>query len=154
MSIQEVKKKLHHYCAYQERCHQEVNEKLHELGVDADTAEEVVHHLITEGFLNEERFARLFASGKFRQKKWGRLKIIRELEQRNLSFACIKAGLAEIDPIEYQETLGVLLSRKVAVVDAPNVFTLRDRVSRYAILKGFEPELVWRELKALVPDRS
>lgn len=153
MSIQEVKKKLHHYCAYQERCHKEVIKKLSELGVDADTTEVIIHHLITEGFLNEERFARLFASGKFRQQKWGRLKIVRELEQRDLSTACIKAGLTEIDPTEYKETLNTLLSRKANEVVASNTYTLRDRVSRYAISKGFEPELVWRELKVIVPDK-
>lgn len=153
MTVQEAKIKLYRYCAYQERCHQEVEEKLRELGVRGDTADEVIHHLISEGFLNEERFAKNFASGKFRLKHWGRLKIVRELEQRNVSSHCIRAGLREIEGDAYTTTLGELLKKKAENTEAENVFTLRDKVSRFAIQKGFEPELVWALLKKLIPDR-
>lgn len=153
MTVQEAKIKLYRYCAYQERCHQEVEEKLRELGFRGDPADEVIHHLISEGFLNEERFAKNFASGKFRLKHWGRLKIVRELEQRNVSTHCIRAGLREIDEREYTIALGELLKRKADQTEAANVFTLRDKVSRFAIQKGFEPELVWTLLKQLVPGR-
>lgn len=153
MTVQEAKIKLYRYCVYQERCHQEVEEKLRELGVRGDSVDEVIHHLISEGFLNEERFAKNFASGKFRLKHWGRLKIVRELEQRNVSMHCIRAGLREIDEGEYAIALGELLKRKAGQTEAENVFTLRDKVSRFAIQKGFEPELVWTLLKQLIPDR-
>lgn len=153
MTVQEAKIKLYRYCAYQERCHQEVEEKLRELGVRGDSSDEVINHLISEGFLNEERFAKNFASGKFRLKHWGRLKIVRELEQRNVSTHCIRAGLREIDEREYAISLGELLKRKASQTEAANVFTLRDKVSRFAIQKGFEPELVWTLLKQQIPDR-
>lgn len=153
MTVQEAKIKLYRYCAYQERCHQEVEEKLRELGVRGDLADEVIHHLISEGFLNEERFAKNFASGKFRLKHWGRLKIVRELEQRNVSTHCIRAGLREIEDEVYAIALRELLKRKADTTEAENVFTLRDKVSRFAIQKGFEPELVWTLLKQLIPDR-
>lgn len=153
MTVQEAKIKLYRYCAYQERCHQEVEEKLRELGVRGDAADEVIHHLISEGFLNEERFAKNFASGKFRLKHWGRLKIVRELEQRNVSSHCIRAGLREIEDETYAVALSELLKKKADITEAENVFTLRDKVSRFAIQKGFEPELVWTLLKQLIPDR-
>jgi regulatory protein len=153
MTVQEAKTKLYRYCAYQERCHQEVDQKLRELGLRGDAADEVIHHLILEGFLSEERFAKNFVSGKFRLKHWGRLKIVRELEQRNVSTHCIRAGLREIDEGEYALTLGELLKRKADNTEAENVFTLRDKVSRFAIQKGFEPELVWMLLKQQIPDR-
>jgi regulatory protein len=154
MTVNEAKIKLYRFCAYQERCHQEVETKLHDLGIRGDEADEVIHHLISEGFLNEERFAKAFANGKFRQKQWGRLKITNELEQRNLSRNCIQAGLQEIGNDEYVATLKNLLSKKAPGIEADNVFTLRDRLSRYAIQKGFEADVVWRVLKELFPDRT
>jgi len=153
MTVQEAKVKLYRYCAYQERCHQEVEQKLWELGVRNDEADEVIHHLISEGFLNEERFSKNFASGKFRLKHWGKVKIVRELEQRNVSAHCIRSGLLEIEEKDYQAVLSELLKKKAESTEAENVYSLRDKVSRYAIQKGFEPELVWSLLKELVPDR-
>lgn len=154
MTVNEAKIKLYRFCAYQERCHQDVETKLHDLGIRGDEADEVIHHLISEGFLNEERFAKAFANGKFRQKQWGRLKITNELEQRNLSRHCIQAGLQEIGDDEYIDTLKNLLSKKAPGIEADNVFTLRDRLSRYALQKGFEADIVWRELKVLFPDKT
>jgi regulatory protein len=154
MTVKEAKIKLYRFCAYQERCHQDVETKLHSLGIRGDEADEVINHLISEGFLNQERFAKAFSNGKFRQKQWGRLKITNELEQRNLSRHCIQAGLREIGDDEYIAALKNLLSKKAPGIEADNVFTLRDRLSRYALQKGFEADVVWRELKVLFPDKT
>jgi regulatory protein len=153
MTTTQVKQKLYRYCAYQERCHQEVKQKLEEFKVDPDTAQEIIGHLITEGFLNEERFARHFSSGKFRIKHWGKLKIVRELEQRNVSANCIKEGLKEITETDYQKTLSALIVSKANQVEEDNLFILRDKIARFVITKGFEPELVWQEIKRLIPDK-
>lgn len=154
MTVQEAKIKLYRFCAYQERCHQEVETKLYELGFRGDQLDEIIHHLIEEGFLNEERFAKAFTNGKFRLKHWGRVKIANELEQRKLTTHCIQAGLKEIGEDEYSETLKNLLTKKAPGLEVDNIFTLRDRLSRYAIQKGYEAELVWRELKILFPDKT
>ena len=154
MTVQEAKIKLYRFCAYQERCHQEVEQKLSEFGIRGDEVYDIIHHLIQEGFLNEERFARVFAIGKFRLKQWGRLKIINELEQRNLSKHCIQAGLSELEEDEYRQKLRELLHKKSSQIDAANIYALRDKLSKYVIQKGFEPELVWRELKSLFPDNT
>lgn len=153
MSVQEVKNKLYRYCSYQERCHQEVEQKLRDIGLWGEAAQEVISHLIAENFLNEERFAKTYTVSKFRLKHWGRLRIVRELEQRNLSQHCITAGLAEIQGDEYRDSLRRLLKKKASLIDATNVYSLRDKVSKFAIQKGFEPELVWTELKQLFPNR-
>src|SRR5689334_25253039 len=97
--------KIYRYCAYQERSHQEVRNKLFELGLYQSEVDELLSRLITEGFLNEERFAKAFAGGKFRMKKWGRLKIINELELKGLTRNCIKSGLREIDDGDYNAAL-------------------------------------------------
>lgn len=147
LSPKQAKVKLYRYCVYQERCHQEVKQKLSELGLWGDEAEEIVTHLVQEGFLNEERFAKAYASGKFRLKHWGRLKIVRELEQRGLSIHCINAGLNEISESDYRQTILMLLAKKASVADASNLYTLRDKIAKSVIQKGFEPELVWTLLK-------
>jgi len=148
----EAKQKIYRYCAYQERSHQEVKNKLYEYGLYRNEVDEILSHLITEGFLNEERFAKAFAGGKFRMKQWGKIKIVHELEARGLTKNCIKIGLKEIDDAAYIETLEDLIRKKADQVDEANHFVKRDKVATYVIQKGFEPELVWRMVKELLKD--
>jgi regulatory protein len=143
-----ARQKIYRYCAYQERSHGEVRDKLYAYGLYRDDVEEILSHLITEGFLNEERFAKAFAGGKFRLMKWGRIKITHELEARGLTPNCIKAGLREIDEEHYLATLSELLSKKSEQSEEKNQFIKRDKLARFAIQKGFEPELVWRVIKS------
>ncbi|MBS1488106.1 MAG: RecX family transcriptional regulator [Bacteroidetes bacterium] len=141
--------KIYRYCAYQERSHKEVKAKLLTYGLRYTEADEIVSKLITDGFLNEERFAKAFAGGKFRILKWGKLKIQRELEGRGLTPRCIAKGLAEIDRQEYAKTLHLLLSKQQKTVHEPNLFKKKSKIARYAIGKGYEPELVWEEIQHL-----
>jgi regulatory protein len=143
----EARLKIYWYCAYQERCHQEVRAKLIEYGLSRGDVDELIADLITEGYLNEERFAKAFAGGKFRMKKWGRIKIEHELERKGLTPGCIRAGLREIDEVQYLETLRQLLLLKSGQIDAENEFVRKDKLASYAIQKGYEAELVWRLLK-------
>lgn len=147
----EAKQKALRYCAYQERSHQEVKSKLFEWSVESSVIDELLAYLITEGFLNEERFAKTFAGGKFRLKKWGRLKIVHSLEAKGLTKNCIKIGLREIEQEDYVKTLDVLLQEKMEAQASENLFVARDKASKFAIQRGFEPELVWERLKFLFP---
>ena len=151
LTPKEAKQKIQHYCAYQERSHQEVRDKLYAFGLHRAHVDEILTELITDGFLSEERFARAFAGGKFRMKKWGRIKISNALEGKGVSANCIRTGLKEIEEFEYLTALRGLLRQKFATVEDDNVFAVRDKISKYAIQKGYEPELVWRELRELVP---
>lgn len=141
--------RLARYCAYQERSHHEVRYKLVELGARGDALEEVMSQLITQGYLNEERFAKAFAGGKFRLKKWGRIKITRELEAHGITPRCISAGLKEIDAQDYSRTLKTLMHKKWNESDETNPFRKRDGVGRYLIGKGYESELVWELMKEM-----
>lgn len=143
----EARLKIYRYCAYQERCHQEVRAKLVEYGLNRADIDELITDLITEGYLNEERFAKAFVGGKFRMKKWGRVKIEHELERKGLTPGCIRSGLREIDEAQYMETLQQLLSIKSLHIDEENEFVRKDKIASYAILKGYEADLVWRLLK-------
>ena len=151
-SIKEARKKIYRFCAYQERSHKEVKDKLFEFGLRSEQVNELVAHLIGEGFLNEERFAKVFAGGKFRLKKWGRLKIVHELEARGLTDNCIRSGLKEIDEREYAQLLSSLVKKKLNLLTDFNKFRLRDKVAKSIIRKGFEPEMVWNEVKKQLPD--
>ena len=135
---------MYAYCAYQERSHQEVRNKLLNLGVYGNEIDEMISSLITDGYLNEERFAKAFVGGKFRVKHWGRVKINRELEARGLTRNCIKSGLAEIDEEDYLKSLINLLEKKAAQVHDTDSFVRKDKIARFAISKGYEPEMVWK----------
>lgn len=152
LTVEQARQKALRYCAYQERCHQEVKNKLFEYGLNSSDADELLSYLITEGFLNEERFAKLFAGGKFRIKQWGRIKIVHALEAKGISKKCIQIGLKEIEEPDYLQTLEKLIEEKVEHAETDDRFVLRNKISQSVIQKGFEPELVWKTLKKLLPD--
>lgn len=144
--------KILRYCAYQERSHKEVKTKLYGYGLYASQVDEIISQLITDGFLNEERFAKAFAGGKFRIKKWGRMKIKNELEFLGLTKNCIQSGLKEIEPSDYTKTLKSLIKKKSALIKEENLFKKRDKVARFVIAKGYEPEMAWEYVRDLIAD--
>jgi regulatory protein len=138
------------YCAYQERSRREVREKLHEYGLTDDQAEELLERLSAENFLNEERFAKAFAGGKFRLKKWGRLKIRQELKAHGLSDFRIRQALDEIDPEAYEAALRELLEKKNALERASSVLQRKQKLLRFGVSKGYEQDMVWEVINELV----
>ncbi len=151
ISSTEALARIYRYCAYQERSHKEVKNKLYGYGLYSSEVDELLSRLITEGFLNEERFAKAFAGGKFRMKKWGRLKIQNKLESLGLTNKCIGRGMKEIDAADYTKTLKDLIRKKAQQTSEENPFKKRDKVARFAIAKGYEPELVWEVVKEALP---
>jgi regulatory protein len=149
ISREDALARLQRYCAYQDRCHQEARGKLLDLGVYGDDLEAVMAELISEGFLNEERYARSFARGKFRLKGWGRVRIRQELKNRQVSDYCIRKAMEEIGEEEYLETLRSMLDRKADAMKNVDEFQVKAKLSRFAIGRGFEPELVWQALEEL-----
>jgi regulatory protein len=131
------------YCAYQERCHQEVRTRLLEYGVRGNDLENVMTKLIEEDFLNEERFAIAFARGKFRMNDWGMKKIEMELKMRGVSAYCIRKALDQIDKDDYRKSLHEMVAKKAANVKAANSYARKQKVAQYLVGKGYESELVW-----------
>lgn len=150
LTKQEGLQKLQRYCAYQDRCHQEVRSKLIELGVYGDDLEEIIVELIEENFLNEERFARSYARGKFRFKCWGRIKITRELKMRKISDYLIRKALEEIPETDYQQELYQFLERKLPLIKAKNDFERKQKLAAYAQRRGFESEYIWQTVNELI----
>jgi regulatory protein len=134
--------KLQKYCAYQDRCHAEVRDKLIKLEIYGDDLEEIIAELITTGFLNEERYARSFVRGKFRMNHWGRNKIVQGLKAKRIPLGLIRVALEEIDDDEYQRVLQDLLNKKAGLLNEPNPAFKQKKLVTYALNKGFEYELI------------
>lgn len=140
--------KMQRYCAFQERCHSEVRQKLIEISVYGDTLEEIIAELIADNYLNEERFARAYTRGKFRTKSWGRNRIQQELKMRRVSDYCIRKGMEEIDEEDYLATLEKIISKKLEELRGEDQFTAQQKAAQYAMRKGYESELIWRVIKS------
>lgn len=135
--------KAANFCAYQERTHKEVRQRLAELAVIGDELEAIIAWLIENNYLNEERFARIFAGSKFRQKKWGRIKIRQELKMRGVSDYCLKAGMSEIDGDDYMITLQEIIEKKSREIKDSNKLIIKQKLVKFALSRGFENDLVF-----------
>lgn len=142
LTKEQALQKLKHYCAYQERCHSEVKEKLYELGVRRAEHDEIIATLIEENYLNEERFAIAFARGKFRMKQWGRVKIKYELKQKQVSEYCIKKAMKQITEEDYIQTLQKLADDKYESLKGEQYLIRKKKTMDYLLHKGFETDLV------------
>ncbi len=148
ITLSEAFAKITSFCAYQERTQQEVRSKLYEYGIKTDEVEGIIVKLIEENYINEERFAKSYAGGKFRIKKWGRIKIVKSLEIKGLTPYCIKSGLKEIDEDDYRATMQSIIAKKASEVVFKNEYQKLHKIATYLISRGYEGELVWSMLKA------
>ena len=142
--LAEIIEKARYYCTYQERCHAEVRNKLYELGCNTSTVNEIMAQLIESNYLNEERFAKAYAGGKFRTKKWGRVKIKRELVARKISDYCISSAMREIDETDYWDCLTTLVNKKLP--ENPS-WEDEQKVIRWLMAKGYETDLILEAVK-------
>ena len=141
LTKEQALQKLKQYCAYQERSHSEVVQKLWDLGVAKKEHDEIVVALIEGDYLNEERFAVQFSGGRFRMKQWGKVRIRYELKQKQVGEYCIKKALASIGEDEYDRTLTKLARDKWESLETvPDTFNRRQKVQSFLIQKGYEPE--------------
>ncbi|MFD2572891.1 regulatory protein RecX [Spirosoma soli] len=144
--LKDALRKAAMFCAYQERTQQEVRDRLKEWGVWGDDAEEVIAELIQQNYLNEERFAKSFAGGKFRVKGWGKRKIKQHLQQRGITGYNLDQAMNEIAPNDYRETLTELLAKKRQSIRDDNPLVVKQKLVRYAMSKGYESELIFAVL--------
>lgn len=151
-SIKEAILKIEHYCAYQERCHQEVESKLWEMKLDSDERDQVMAHLIDHNFLNEERFARSFARGKHRIKHWGKIRIVNELKLRKINQTLIRMALNEITDEEYFETFEALSQKNWESIRETNSLKKRKKFCDFLLRRGFESHLIYEKVKQLEGD--
>ena len=148
-SVKEAIHKIEHFCAYQERCHDEVMQKLRAMKMDSNEIDEILAHLIQENYLNESRFACSFARGKHRIKFWGKVRIVNELKFRNISTYNINLALKEITAEEYEANFNALAERNWHSIKEANGLKKRKKYCDSLLRKGYESNLVYEKVKEL-----
>lgn len=138
---------MERYCAYQERCHKEVHQKLYEMRMIPEAADQIIDHLLRHNFLNETRFSQVFARDKFRTKKWGKNRIVNELKIRQISKFNIKIALKEIPDSEYYKTFEALAEKRMQqLASEKNLQKKRKKLADYLFYRGWEIELVYAKV--------
>ena len=145
-NVEEAKRKLENYCAYQERCHKEVEEKLYRMGMIPLAIDTIIVHLIEHNFLSEERFAKSFARGKFSVKKWGKIRIERELKMRDISRYNIQKALQEINEADYNKVFHELADKKAKSITETNVHKARKKLADYLLYRGWDSSWVYEKV--------
>ncbi|MCH2230999.1 MAG: RecX family transcriptional regulator [Crocinitomicaceae bacterium] len=142
-SFLEVKAKLEALCAYQERCSYELEQKMRVWGVDSENQSILLAHLISNNFLNEERFSEAFVSGKVKIKRWGRIKIRQHLKQKFISEYSINKGLQSIEDEVYMSNLSDLAEKKyLQLTREEDSYAKKVKVYRFLSSKGYETDLI------------
>ena len=149
-TVDELKRKLENYCVYQDRCHKEVEQKMWEFNLIPEAREMILLSLMKDNFLNEERFAKSFARGKFRIKSWGKQRIVRELKFRDISAYNIKTALKEIDADEYTQTIYRITENRNEVISEPDIYKRKKKLIDFLMRKGFENELIFKVVNETV----
>ena len=149
-TVQEATSKLEHYCAYQERCHQEVRQKLIAMHMIPEAIDVIIVHLLEHNFLNEERFAKAYVSGKFRIKAWGRRRLTFELKKKDIGKVNINQALTEIGETEYIEVFNDLAEKKANSIKETNVYKKRKKLIDYLLYRGWESHLVYEKASEII----
>ena len=134
--------KAEHYCAYQERAQQEVRNKLYEWGLRPWEVEEVITELIVTNFLNEERFAKAYVSGKFSINKWGKIKIKQGLKLKKVPEKMIVNALKTIDYDDYLNAILVAAEKKLATITEKDAYKRKYKLTTFLSGRGFEHNLI------------
>jgi len=145
-TVQEIQQKIAQYCVYQDRCHKEVEEKIKSFDLIPEAREMILLNLMKDNFLNEERFSKSFAIGKFRIKHWGKNRIVNELKMRDISPYNIKTALKEIDDKEYINTIYKITENRNNVISETNHYKRKKKLIDFLLRKGFETDLIFKTI--------
>lgn len=149
LSLKEVIQKMEYYCAYQERCHAEIKEKLYSFQVTADEKDQIIVHLLDHNYLNEERFASVYTQSKLHQKKWGKKRITLELKAKQISSFLITKSIREIDANEYKSIFDQVSEKQWDTITEKNTLKKRKKFCDYLLRKGWESDWVYEKVKDL-----
>lgn len=148
-TLEEARKKLENYCVYQERCHQEVRQKLQDMRMIPEAADTIIVHLLQHNFLNEERFAKAYVTGKFRNKKWGKRRLILELERKDVSKTIINLAIKEIDEEIYYKTFNDLVEKQFLAIKEKNTYKKKRKLFDYLAYRGWESDMIYDKLSEI-----
>lgn len=153
-TVDEIKRKIEQFCVYQDRCHKEVEQKMRDYELIPEAREMILLSLMQDNFLNEERFAKSFARGKFRIKSWGKQRIIRELKFRDISAYNIKTALKEIDENEYLDTIYRVTEKRSNSISETNSYKKKKKLIDFLMRKGFENELIFKTVNEVLENTN
>ncbi len=148
-TVQEALQKLSRYCVYQDRCHQEVEQKLKAMNMIPEARAQIISELIKQDFLNEERFAMSYVRGKFNQKGWGRIRLKQELKRRQITDYLIRKALKQIKESDYLKQLSNLAAKKYKQLGKDNSWAAKTKLKNHLLYKGYELHLVMDEINTL-----
>jgi regulatory protein len=143
----EIIDRISSYCAYQERCIFDVQQKLNEWKVLPDKIIPIIKYLEDNNFIDQARFARMFTRGKFLHNKWGRIKIHYELRIRSIPENLIREAFAEISEEDYKKTIRELILKKKPEIKGGKNLNIRQKIINFVTGKGFEFDLTSEVLK-------
>tara|TARA_B110000003_G_scaffold41659_1_gene38835 strand:- start:401 stop:886 length:486 start_codon:yes stop_codon:yes gene_type:complete len=146
-----AKQSIRKYCSFQERCQSEVKNRLVQMGLSIQVVDNILSDLILEGYISEERYAKAYVRGKFKIKKWGRIKIKQSLISKRVTFKCIEIGLLEIDEIEYRNCLESLISKRLLISTQKDS---KSALLKYFQNRGFENHLILELIQEKVDSPS
>lgn len=146
---QDVLEKLYSFCAYQERCIQDVQKKLDKLNIDEQHHQEYIKHLQEERFLDEERFTKHFVKSKLQGNKWGKRKIEFALKQKQIQDALIQDALEEIDNEQTNDILLSLAKKKNQALKEPDKWKRKQKIFAYLAQKGFYSDEIKQAIEQL-----
>lgn len=150
-TVDEAQKAMEHYCAYQERCHQEVRKKLLNMHMIPEAIDHIIVHLIRHNFLNESRFVSAFIQGKLNIKKWGKQRLYRELKAREIPKTVIERALKEISDDVYLQTFHNLAEKQLPKIKDTNHLKKKKKLADYLLYRGWESYLVYDKVNQLIP---
>ena len=148
-TVEEALTKLQKYCIYQDRCHKEVEQKLKEMRMIPQAADQIIMALIQDNYLNEERFTMAFVRGKFKIKKWGKRRLTSELKQRNISSYLLNKALKQISEVDYNATFENLANKKAASLTGISAISKKKKLADYLIYRGWEFHKVYDKVNQL-----
>ena len=138
--------RLRNYCASEDKCKWDIIKKMRAWGLLKISQDHIIELLIQEKYIDEERYSRSFCRGKFKIKKWGKIKITNELIKKKISERCINKGLEEIEETEYLQELHKQYQKKKALLKESNLFIKNKKIATFLITKGYERNLVWNKI--------
>lgn len=145
--IKIIVEQLKCYCAIQDKCEWDVIQKMKKWNLDGKKQNKILKILNQEKYINEERYSRSFCRGKFRIKKWGKIKIANELRKKDVDALSISKGLEEIDDYEYEQELNKQYHKKKNAINEKNTFIKNKKIASYLINKGYEYNFVWEKIR-------
>jgi len=147
--IKNLIEQLKSYCAIQERCSNDIVTKMKSWQITNKNQNKILEILIQEDFINDKRYSKSFCRGKFRIKKWGKIKIVNELKRKNINPTTIISSLNEISDMDYSKELDTQFNKKKQSITTLNYYEKKKKIANYLIGKGYESNLVWEKLREL-----